>query len=93
VTFARPATARDAGPVTSYRIRFEGPVELALRVATRLADAQGVDLTSSDAPTPKASGLVGLELKVDGLPDDVLAAVGGVRGWLPDGASIEIVTA
>ena len=50
--------------VTTYRVRFEGPVGLALRVATALADADGVDLTSSEAPTPKASGLVGLD--VDG---------------------------
>ena len=56
--------------VTTYRVRFEGPVGLALRVATALADADGV---------------------VDGLPDDVIAAVGGVRGWLPNEATIEIV--
>ncbi len=79
--------------MTTYRIRFEGPVELALRVATALADADGVDLTSSETPVPRASGLVGLNVTVDGLPDDVIAAVGGVRGWLPDAATIEIVTA
>ena len=79
--------------MTTYRVRFEGPVELALRVATALADADGVDLTSSEAPTPKASGLVGLDVTVDGLPDDVIAAVGTVRGWLSDEATIEIVTA
>jgi hypothetical protein len=78
--------------VTTYHVRFEGPVELALRVATALADADGVDLTSSDAPTPRRSGLVGLDVTVDGLPDDVIAAVGGVRSWLPDGATIDIVT-
>lgn len=83
---------RDAVAVTTYQVLFEGPVELALRVATALADADGVDLMSSEAPTPKASGLVGLEVIVDGLPDDVIAAVGGVRGWLPDEATIEIVT-
>ena len=79
--------------MTTYRVRFEGPVELALRVATALADADGVDLTSSEAPSPKASGLVGLDVTVDGLPDDVIAAVGTVRGWLPDEATIEFVTA
>ena len=84
--------ARDAVVVTTYLVRFEGPIELALRVATALADADGVDLTSSEAPTPKASGLVGLAVTVDGLPDDVIAAVGAVRGWLPDKATIEIVT-
>ena len=84
--------ARDAVAVTTYFVRFEGPVELALRVATALADADGVDLLSSEAPTPKASGLVGLDVTVDGLPDDVIAAVGSVRGWLPDEATIQIVT-
>jgi hypothetical protein len=79
--------------VTIYRIRFEGPTGLALRVATALADADGVDLTSSDAPAPRASGLVGLDVTVEGLPDDVIAAVGGVRAWLPKTASIDIVTA
>ena len=88
----QPASRATLSSVTTYRVRFEGPVELALRVATALADADGVDLTSSEAPTPKASGLVGLDVTVDGLPDDVIAAVGGVRGWLPDEATIEIVT-
>jgi hypothetical protein len=76
--------------VTSYRIRYEGPVALALRVATELAEAAGVDLTSSDAPTTLASGSVQLAVTVDGAPDDVLDAVGTVRAWLPDGATIEI---
>jgi hypothetical protein len=79
--------------VTTYRIRFEGPPALALRVATELAEADGVDLTSSEAPAPRASGLVGLAVTVEGLPDDVVAAVGGVRAWLPKEASIDVVTA
>jgi hypothetical protein len=79
--------------VTTYRIRFEGPTTLALRVATALADADGVDLTASEAPAARASGLVGLDVTVEGLPDDVIAAVGGVRSWLPKDASIDIVTA
>jgi hypothetical protein len=79
--------------VTSYQIRYEGPVALALRVATELAEADGVDLTSSDEPRPLASGSVRLAVTVDGAPDDVLDAVGTVRAWLPEGASIEIATA
>ena len=47
----------------------------------------------SEAPTARASGLVALHVAVDGLPDDVIAAVGAVRGWLPVGATIDIVTA
>ncbi len=68
-------------------------MSLALRVATALADADGVDLTSSDAPRTLASGAVDLAITVDGASDDVLDAVGTVRAWLPAGASIEIVTA
>ena len=85
--------ARDDLGVTTYRIRFEGPPDLALRVATTIADADGVDLVASEAPTARASGLVALHVAVDGLPDDVIAAVGAVRGWLPVGATIDIVTA
>jgi hypothetical protein len=78
--------------VTSYRIRYEGPVALALRVATELAEADGVDLSSSVEPRPLATGAVCLAVTVDGTPDDVLDAVGTVRAWLPDGALIEIAT-
>jgi hypothetical protein len=76
--------------VTSYQIRYEGPAALALRVATELAEADGVDLTSSDAPHAISTGSVLLAVTVDGAPDDILDAVGTVRAWLPDGASIEI---
>jgi hypothetical protein len=81
---------RDAVGVTFYRVRYEGPAALAMRVATELADADGVDLQSSDTPTTLAEGSVQLAVTVDGAPDDVLDAVGAVRGWLPPDASIQI---
>ena len=79
--------------MTTYQIRYEGPATVALRVATALADAEGVDLRASDAPRTLDAGTVQLAVTVDGGADDVLDAVGTVRGWLPVGASIEIVSA
>ena len=60
--------------MTTYRIRFEGPASLALGVATALADAEGVELTSSEPPSPIGGGEVGLDVTVVGAS----IAVGGV---------------
>lgn len=76
--------------MTVYRIRFEGPAALAVRVATALADADGVELTSSEQPSVLDEGTVELNVTVKGTRDAVAAAVSSVRGGLPDGASIEI---
>ena len=75
--------------VTAYRVRYEGPQELAVGVATALADADGVDLTSSARPERTAGGVV-LELVVEGDADAVLDAVGVARGQLPVDARIEL---
>lgn len=79
--------------MTAHRIRYEGPPELAVEVATLLADADGVDLTSSESPQPggdERSDAVVLALVLDGTTDAVLDAVGQVRSRLPDGATIAI---
>jgi hypothetical protein len=76
--------------VTVYRIRFEGPASLALSVATALADADGVELISSEAPTVLAGNTVALDVAVEGAPDSVGDAVTGIRDGLPSGATIEI---
>jgi hypothetical protein len=76
--------------VPSYRIRFEGPPPLALRVATALADAGGVELIASDPPLNLADGKVALNVTVEGAFDAVADAVATVRGDLPSDASIEI---
>jgi len=81
----------DAGAVTVYRIRFEGPAALAVRVATALADADGVELTSSEQPSILDDHTVELNLSVDATQDAVAAAVAAINDELPDGASIALV--
>jgi hypothetical protein len=80
----------NAGEVTVYRIRFEGPAALAMGVATALADADGVDLTSSKQPSILDKNTVELSVSVEGDRDAVARAVATIRDELPDGASIEI---
>ena len=80
----------NAGAVTVYRIRFEGPAALAVRVATALADADGVELTSSEQPSILDETKVELNVSVEGNRDAVAVAVSSIRDELPDGASIEI---
>jgi hypothetical protein len=76
--------------MTVYRIRFEGPATLAVRVATALADADGVDLTSSEQPSILNASTVVLDLMLEGAHDAVAAAVSSISETLPHGASIEI---
>jgi hypothetical protein len=81
----------NAGAVTVYRIRFEGPAALAVGVATALADADGVELTSSAQPAILDANTVELNVSVEGARDAVATAVARIDDTLPDGASIEIV--
>jgi len=81
----------DTSAVTVYKIRFEGPAALAVGVATALADADGVDLTSSSPPIILNDETVELNLSADGARDAVAAAVSSIGKDLPSGASIEIV--
>ena len=76
--------------MTVHRIRFEGPAPLAVRVVTALADAEGVELVSSEPHSILDDGRVGLDVAVEGDPDAVAAAVADMRARLPDGASIEV---
>jgi hypothetical protein len=80
----------NAVDVTVYRIRFEGPATLAVGVATALADADGVELTSSEQPSILDENRVELDVSVEGQRDAVGRAVTVIRDRLPDGASIEI---
>jgi hypothetical protein len=72
-------------------VRFEGPTVLAVRVATALADADGVELISSEPPSNRDENTVWLELAVDGELDDVAAAVASIRSDMPKGASLEVL--
>lgn len=78
------------GPVTNHRLRLEGPPSLALDVATSLADADGVELVSSEQPRALDGSRVALHVTVDGEFDAVADAVASIRGRMPAGASIEI---
>jgi len=74
--------------VTNYRVRLEGPADVVLRVATELAEADGVELTSSDKPVNLDEGKVALAVTVEGQFDAVADAIAGIRGGLPSTASI-----
>ncbi len=76
--------------MTAYRVRFQGPAALTVRIATALADADGVELISSDQPVVVDDSTVALNVSVEGAFDAVADAVAGIRGGLPSGASIEI---
>ena len=80
----------DAGGVSNYRVRFEGPAALTLQVATALADADGVELISSDQPVTLDEGGVALSLTVEATFDAVADAVASIRGEMPSGASLDI---
>jgi hypothetical protein len=75
--------------VTVFKIRYEGPAALAMGIARSLADAEGVDLTSSAPPTILNDETVQLDLSAEGPRESVTAAVAGIRKGLPSGASID----
>ena len=78
--------------MTAYRVRFEGPAALAVGVATALADADGVELISSEPPSNRGPSTLRLDVAVEGTSEAVAAAVAGIRDGLPHGASLEVVT-
>ena len=76
--------------VDKHRVRFVGPTTLALRVATTLADADGVDLISSDQPVTLGDGTVALNVMVEAELAALVEAVAGIRREMPARALIEI---
>ena len=73
-----------------HRIRFEGASADALTVATLIADADGVDLTSSEPPSTIADGRVRLDMSVRGRAESITAAVDDLRRNIPVDSSIEL---
>jgi hypothetical protein len=61
-----------------------------LSVATAIADAEGVELISSDQPVTLGANIVALIVTVEGAFDAVADAVASIRGGMPTEASIEI---
>ena len=80
----------DAANVTAHRVSIHAPVALALQTVTALADAAGVDLTSSEPPASSGDHMVDLDVIVDGEHAAIAAAVDDVRAGLPAGSSISI---
>ncbi len=81
--------------MTTYQVQYEGPSSLAVRVATLLADSEGVDLTSAEKPEhPDGSmAMVRLAVTVEGTTEAVMAAVGSIQAGLPADASITVADA
>ena len=76
--------------MNEHRIRFEGSAAAAVEIATAIADADGVDLTSSAPPTALADGRVHLELTVQGPLEVIEAAVEEVAARLPVDSTITV---
>lgn len=78
--------------MTTHQVTYQGPPVFALRAATLLADADGVELTSANQPTvledPEQS--VQLALVLEGTDEAVLAALDTVRAELPPEATVTI---
>ena len=78
--------------MTSYRITYVGPASLAVRTATLLADAQGVELTSSEHPQ-RGDGegdRVLLAMTVEATTEAVTAAVRQITERLPADANVTV---
>jgi hypothetical protein len=74
--------------VTTHQVTYRGPAEFAVRAAAMLADAPGVELTSASRTDDPSDDSVALELTIEGTDEAVAAAIDGVRGELPAGASL-----
>jgi hypothetical protein len=77
--------------VTVHRIRFEGPRELAVRVARELAEVEGVDLVASAPPEALGPDSVALEISVEGERTVVADALVAIRRDLMGAATITFV--
>ena len=80
----------DADQVSAFRVVFEGPAAIAVRIATELADADGVELMSSEPLSVVGDDAVRLGVAVEGELEWVAAAVARIRDGIPSVASIEI---
>ncbi len=62
---------------------------LAVGVATALADADGVELISSEPLSNRGANTVQLDVAVEGAADDVAGAVASIREW-PAGRCVQL---
>ena len=78
--------------MTSHEVTYQGPSSFAVRAATLLADADGVELTSA-TPPEHASGsdaTVLLTLLVEGTAEAVAVAADSVRVAMPPEATVTV---
>ena len=81
--------------MTSHQVTYEGPPSLAVSVATLLADAEGIELTSAAKPEytgdpPESVEPARLVLTVEGTTEAVTAAVASIDAGLPADARITV---
>ena len=78
--------------MTTHHVKYEGPSSLAMGVATLLADAEGIDLTSAarQETTDGSVDTVRLVLTVEATTEAVMAAVGSIETELPADARITV---
>jgi hypothetical protein len=78
--------------MAAHQITYEGPPSLVVRAATMLADADGVELVSSQPPERRDQGAdkVVLAFTVEGTANAVMAAVRLVGESLPPTATMTI---
>ncbi len=85
------AGPRDAGAVTTHQVTYQGPPAFAVRAATLLAAADGVELTSANPPEVlEGSQIASLVVTVEGTAEAVAAAVASLQLELPPDAAISI---
>ena len=63
---------------------------MAVSVATELADADGVDLISSESPSVVGRDTVELVVSVEAHQESLTEAVARIRAGMPTGATVEI---
>ena len=78
--------------MAAHQITYEGPSSLALRAATMLADADGIELTASQVPERRDTGTdkVLVAITVEATAEAVMAAVRLVGESLPPEVTITI---
>jgi hypothetical protein len=78
--------------MAAHEIKYDGPASFAVRAATMLADADGVELVSSQPPERRDKGAdkVVLAFTVEGTAKAVMAAVRLIGESLPPTATMTI---
>jgi hypothetical protein len=76
--------------VTAFRITYEGPPAFALQAATLLAEADGVELTSSEPPARRDDDSVVLALTVEATRPAIGDALKAIADQLPRHATMRI---